>query len=74
MNVQKNVVADMDEVDEPFVTVQHLEAITKIPVSWWYQAAAAGKLPNYKFGHYRRFKMSEVRAFLASCKHTPAPR
>jgi len=60
-------------MDDRLVGVKDLEARFGPPVSWWYAAAEAGRIPSYKVGKYRRFKISEVEAWLAGQKQGPRP-
>jgi len=51
---------------EAFVDVKKLEELTGTPRSWWYTAAESGRVPSYRVGKYRRFRISEVEAWLAT--------
>ncbi len=51
---------------ETMVDVKKLEEVYGTPQSWWYTAAEAGKVPSYKVGKYRRFRLSEIEAWLAT--------
>jgi hypothetical protein len=35
------------------------------PPSWWYVKSERGEVPSYRLGKYRRFKLSEVEAWVA---------
>lgn len=49
---------------EPFVDVKKLEEMYDTPRSWWYAAAEDNKVPSYKVGKYRKFRISEIEAWL----------
>ncbi|MGH7342843.1 MAG: helix-turn-helix domain-containing protein [Candidatus Rokuibacteriota bacterium] len=41
------------------------------PRSWWYAAAEDHKIPSYRVGKYRRFRVSEIEAWLAAQRQGP---
>ena len=51
---------------EPMVGVRDLEKLYGNPRSWWYQAAESGRIPSYRIGKYRKFRVSEIEAWLAA--------
>jgi hypothetical protein len=59
--------------DEMFVSVIDLEARFGLPRSWWYAQSEAGLIPSYRLRKYRRFKLSEVAAWLEAQRCGPAP-
>jgi excisionase family DNA binding protein len=42
-----------------------------IPRSWFYSAAEAGRIPSYKVGRYRLFRLSEVEAWIQAQRQGP---
>ncbi len=56
---------------EPFVGVRDLHERFGPPESWWYTKAESGEIPSYKLGKYRRFKLSEVEAWLEAQRQGP---
>jgi excisionase family DNA binding protein len=46
------------------VSVIDLEARFGLARSWWYSMAESGRVPSYRLRKYRRFKLSEVAAWL----------
>lgn len=58
---------------EPMVDVKKLEEVFGTPRSWWYTAAEDGKIPSYKVGKYRRFRLSEVEAWLVAQRQGARP-
>jgi excisionase family DNA binding protein len=50
--------------DEPLETVESLAAYLHVATSWVYSKAESGELPSLKVGRYRRFRRSEVNAWL----------
>jgi predicted DNA-binding transcriptional regulator AlpA len=51
---------------EPMVDVKRVEELYGNPRSWWYSAAESGRVPSYKVGKYRRFRISEIESWLQS--------
>jgi len=41
------------------------------PESWWYSQAEAGKIPSYKLGKYRKFRLSEIESWLEAQHQGP---
>jgi hypothetical protein len=56
---------------EPMVNVKQLQEIYGNPVSWWYQAAETGRVPSYRIGKYRKFRLSEVERWIESQHQGP---
>ena len=56
---------------EEFVDVNVLDRQWSFGASWWYRKAELGEIPSYKIGKYRRFKLSEVQAWLESHREGP---
>jgi len=57
---------DRSTVDEPLETAATIAAYLNVPVSWVYAKAECFELPSLKVGRYRRFRRSEVNAWLAA--------
>ena len=49
---------------ERLLSVVEAAELLNVPPSWIYSASEAGRLPGYKVGKYRRFKLSELAAWL----------
>jgi excisionase family DNA binding protein len=64
-------VDDVTKLEE-MADVRKLQERTGIPSSWWYTKAEAGDIPSYKLGKYRRFKWSEIEAWLATQRQGPS--
>jgi hypothetical protein len=58
---------------EEFVGVADLERQFGVPASWWYAQAEAEKIPSYKIGKYRRFRVSEIVAHFEAQRRGPRP-
>lgn len=56
----------MTEKPEALLTVEDVARELNVKESWVYTKAEAGELPSFKLGRYRRFKRSEVLAWLES--------
>jgi excisionase family DNA binding protein len=69
----EGVVRDLHRVAERMVGVKELEEQHGPPASWWYAKAEAGEIPSYKLGKYRRFKPSEIAAWIESQRQGPRP-
>ncbi len=52
------------ESDRRMLTVDEVAARFRVPSSWVYEHAAAGSLPSFKIGRYRRFDPGEIAAYL----------
>jgi excisionase family DNA binding protein len=59
---------------EELVDVRELARRYSTPVSWWYNMAESGAVPSFKLGKYRRFRLSEVEAWIERRRQDPAPR
>jgi DNA-binding XRE family transcriptional regulator len=57
---------DRSTVDEPLETAAAIAAYLNVPVSWVYAKSECFELPSLKVCHYRRFRLSEVNAWLAA--------
>ena len=50
-------------VMEGFVGVKVAAAFLDVKISWLYEMVRLGKVPSYKVGPFRRFKLSELDAW-----------
>ncbi|MFN2470978.1 MAG: helix-turn-helix domain-containing protein [Gaiellaceae bacterium] len=57
--------------DRRMLTADQLAALLGLSTDWVYERAAAGELPSYKLGASRRFRESEVEAWLQTQHSTP---
>jgi excisionase family DNA binding protein len=55
-------------VIEPLLSARDLAEILGVNLNYVYEQAAAGRLPSYKIGGNRRFRASEVEAWLDLCR------
>ena len=51
-------------VFDELIGVDEAARLLGVPRSWIYSAAEAGRLPSFKVGKYRRFRCSELTAWL----------
>ena len=51
---------------EPLITREQAAEILGMGVHWVSRQAARGTIPSYKWGHSRRFRASELEAWLAA--------
>jgi len=49
---------------EELVSAKELAKLLGVKEDWLYEKAAAGEIPSFKFGGHRRFRVSEVEAWL----------
>ena len=56
---------------EPFVGIKEAAEFLDVKVSWVYEQVRLGKLPSYKIGAFRRFKLSELDAWARSRASKP---
>ncbi len=48
---------------EPFVNIRQAAEFLGVRISWLYEQVRLGKIPSYKIGAFRRFKLSELDAW-----------
>jgi PTS system nitrogen regulatory IIA component len=51
---------------ERLVPIEQAAEFLGVPTSWLYDQAARGKVPSYKVGKYRRFRVSELEAWIST--------
>lgn len=56
-----------DDADR-LLNVQDVAHRLAVPVSWVYAASEAGTLPSFKIGRYRRFRTSEIDAYIEASR------
>jgi excisionase family DNA binding protein len=49
---------------EPFVRIQEAAGFLGVRVSWLYEMVRLNKVPSYKIGAFRRFKLKELDAWV----------
>jgi len=49
---------------EPFVGIEEAATFTGLKVSYLYDLVRLGKAPSYKVGKFRRFRLSELEAWV----------
>ena len=59
---------------ERLLTVLELAQLTGLPVSWVYSKVAYQEIPHLRLGKYRRFRLSEVQAWLEAQRYGPRPK
>ncbi len=45
---------------EPFVGIEEASRFLSVKVSWTYEQVRLGRLPSYRIGKFRRFRLSEL--------------
>lgn len=58
---------------EAMMTARDVADFLGVHENWVYDHAAAGDLPSYKIGGFRRFRKGELEAWLAGQRQTPEP-
>ena len=58
---------------EPLLGAAELAERLGVPESWVRREERAGRMPHLKLGHYTRFRVSEISAWLATRARGPAP-
>ncbi len=48
---------------EPFVGIEQAAAFLAVKVSWLYEQVRLDKVPSYKIGAFRRFRLGELSAW-----------
>ncbi len=51
---------------EPFVDLETASAFLGVKLTWTYEQVRLGKLPSYKVGKFRRFRLSELEDWMQS--------
>jgi len=51
-------------IGEPFVDLEAASAFLGVKPSWTYEQVRLGRLPSYKVGKFRRFRLSELEAWM----------
>lgn len=59
---------------EAMMTAREIADFLGVHENWVYDHAAAGHLPSYKIGGFRRFRKEELEAWLAAQRQEPEPR
>ncbi len=54
---------------EPFVGIEEAAKFLAVKVSYLYEQCRLGKVPSYKVGAFRRFKLSELDAWARGGKN-----
>jgi excisionase family DNA binding protein len=49
---------------EPFVDIQAAATYLNVKISWVYEQVRLDRMPSYKVGHRRRFRLSELEAWV----------
>jgi excisionase family DNA binding protein len=50
------------DAPECLLTAEEMEKRTKVPATWFLEAARRGEIPHVRLGKYRRFQLDEVLA------------
>ncbi len=58
---------------EPFVDIQEAARFLNVRVSWLYEQVRLGKVPSYKVGAFRRFKISDLDTWAHAKRNDPLP-
>lgn len=56
------------DISEPTITAEAAAEILGMSVDWVYQEAAAQRLPSFKIGGRRKFRASELEAFIQASR------
>ncbi len=48
---------------EPFVGIEEASRFLGVKISWLYEAVRLNRVPSYKIGSFRRFRLSELEAW-----------
>ncbi len=53
----------MSAIPEPFVDIEAAAKFLGVKVSYLYEECRLGRIPSYKLGKFRRFRLSELEAW-----------
>ncbi len=56
-------------VPEPFVGIEEAAKFLAVKVSYVYEQCRLNRMPSYKVGAFRRFKLSELEAWARGSQH-----
>jgi excisionase family DNA binding protein len=56
---------------EGFVGIREAAQFLGVKTSWLYERVRLGKVPSYKVGAFRRFKISELDAWAQTTRNDP---
>jgi excisionase family DNA binding protein len=59
---------------EPFVDVKIVAQFLGVKVSWVYDQVRLGRIPSYKFGALRRFRLSELERWVGEQRQGSDPK
>jgi len=52
--------ADVPLENQRLLTAEEIARLTKVPASWWLEAARQSRVPHVRIGKYVRFRLSEA--------------
>jgi excisionase family DNA binding protein len=58
---------------EPFVDILAVAAYLSVKISWVYEQVRLDRMPSSKVGHRRRFRLSELEAWVRGSRAAPDP-
>lgn len=60
-------------MSERLLTAKAVAEHLCVPVSWVRESTRAGALPHFQLGRYKRYRLSDVEAWLESCARPGRP-
>lgn len=64
MDEDDGVAAEEVSEVERFVAIQEAAEFLGVRVSWIYEQVRLNRMPSHKIGHFRRFRLSELEAWV----------
>lgn len=61
----------LTESDSTLLDAAGVAALLRVPTSWVYAEARAGRLPHVRIGRYRRFRRGALEAWIAARERGP---
>jgi excisionase family DNA binding protein len=58
---------------EPFVDILAAATYLNVKISWVYEQVRLDRMPSYKVGHRRRFRLSELEAWVRGSRGASDP-
>ena len=58
---------------EPFVDILAAATYLNVKISWVYEQVRLDRMPSYKVGHRRRFRLSELETRVRGSRGAPDP-
>ncbi len=66
-----DIAGGLGEEPEALIGIEAAARFLDVKVSWLYEQVRLGRVPSYRVGKFRRFRISELEAWLRTRKDGP---